>query len=181
MNSALTRKCFQASSFSVQVRHHLIPTSEMHLQTPTLSYTLVMLSRSLYPLRLLGPRTPSQIASCQPPIQPPKQIPTNSSRLIPPSPRTSNSSIMAASSSSCSPSPNSLATLLRSCSSIRPLLSASNSSNARRISSRGSRARMRCAAIDTNVACERSNREGPEKVGCCCCCCGTGALEEFDA
>ena len=103
----------------------------------------------------------------------PIHIPTNSSLPMPPSPRISNSSIIARNSSSCSPSPSSCATRLRSASSILPLPSASNRSNARRISSRGSRAKIRCAATLKNAAWLSSNREGPEKVGCE----GTGALE----
>lgn len=77
-----------------------------------------------------------------------KQIPKNSSRLIAPSPSKSNSSIIAANSSSPRPSPSSRATLLKSCRSILPLFPSSKSSNARRISSRGSRARMRWAMRD---------------------------------
>jgi hypothetical protein len=82
----------------------------------------------------------------------PKQIPTNSSRLMAPSPSRSNSSIIATNSSSCNPSPNSLATLLKSCKLILPLPSASNRSKARRISSWGFLLAMRFAATETKAA-----------------------------
>lgn len=95
----------------------------------------------------------------------PKQIPTNSSLLIAPSPSKSNSSIIATNSSSCNPSPNSLATLLRSPKLMAPFPSVSNKSNALKISSRGSRERMRVAAMERKEEWGRRRRVGPEKVG----------------
>lgn len=68
----------------------------------------------------------------------PIQICMNSSLPTPPFPSRSNSSIMAFNSSSSSPSPSSLATLLRSSIVIIPLSSVSKSANALRISSLGS-------------------------------------------
>lgn len=95
----------------------------------------------------------------------PKQIPTNSSLLIAPSPSKSNSSIIATNSSSCKPSPNSLATLLKSARFIAPFPSVSNKSKALKISSRGSRERMRVAAMERKEEWGRRRRVGPEKVG----------------
>lgn len=94
----------------------------------------------------------------------PRQMPTNSSRLIAPSPSKSNSSIIAIISSSCNPSPSSRATLLRSCKLMAPLPSPSNRSKARNISSLGSLARYLCAAMATNAAWGSTRRAGPLKV-----------------
>jgi hypothetical protein len=114
------------------------------------------------PVPLLAPALPPLLANrtISPSLLYPKHIPRNSSRSIPPSPSRSNSSIIATSSSSPRPSPSSLATRLRSASSILPLPPASKSSNALRISSRGSRARIFCASSDWKDDRERRRREG---------------------
>ena len=110
-----------------------------------------------------------------------QQIPTKASLVTPPTPSRSNSSIIALNSYSSSPvSPNSLATRLKSSKSIYPFVPSSNSSNARRISSRGSRSRIFNAVTAWKAVCGMRRLEGCCGFvvvaglgfgGCCCCCC----------
>jgi len=99
----------------------------------------------------------------------PMQIFTNSSLPTPPFPSKSNSSIIATNSSSSNPSPSSLATLLKSSKLMIPLSSVSNSANALRISSLGSRSLISFAAIVWNAWSVRTSRPGGSCSFCCCC------------
>lgn len=124
------------------------------------------------PGSMTKPKQPKGYCYCQ-------QMLTNASLVTPPTPSKSNSSIIARNSSSSRPvSPNSLATRRRSSRSMYPFWPSSKSSNARRISSRGSRSRIFSAV--TVWKAERGMRRfegccgldaGAVLEGCCCCWC----------
>jgi hypothetical protein len=160
----------------------------MHKQS-TLSQVAVSENEPIQPYPGLTKvnKNPPHPTHCQ-------QIPTKASRVTPPTPSRSNSSIIALSSSSSSPvSPNSLATRLKSSRSINPLAPSSNSSNARRISSRGSRSRIFSAVTAWNDESGMSRLDGCwgfdtgplfdsacawpcwlPAAACCCWTCGRG-------